>query len=253
MPKFFVVSDIHGFYDEFIEALEDAGFDKYNKDHWLISCGDEWDRGPNPRGVMKFLNNLERKVIIRGNHMELFEDLCYRCYPEWHDHSNGTVDTVMSIGNYMIDKEFDMCCERALRVTKSYRENMVNYFETQHYIFVHSWIPVINKDGLPAHYTRNRSFEWNPDWRNASQKDWEDATWGNPFDMAKRGLNQTGKVIVFGHWATEHKWAEDENRKEFGNCAKYEPYYGDGFISIDACTAHSGKVNVLVIEDEFIK
>lgn len=252
MPKFFVVSDIHGFYDEFIEALEDAGFDKYNKDHWLISCGDEWDRGPNPIGVMKFLHNLERKVIIRGNHMELFEDLCYRCYPEWHDHSNGTVDTVMSIGNYTFDKEFDMCCERALRKTRSYRENMVNYFETQHYIFVHSWIPLKCNDELPKHYTKNRKYEFNPDWRNASFLDWEQARWGNPYQLAEQGF-LPDKTVVFGHWNCSTGWAKTEGRSEFGEDAKFEPYYGNGFISIDACTAHSGKVNVLVLEDEFIK
>lgn len=253
MPKLFVVSDIHGFYDEFIEALEDAGFDKYNKDHWLISCGDEWDRGPQPRAVLRFLNQLERKIIIRGNHMELFEDLCYRCYPEWHDHSNGTVDTVMSIGGYMLDKEFDSCCERALNATKTYRHNMVNYFETQHYIFVHSWIALKCNAELPKHYTKNRKYEFNSDWRNAPFVDWEQARWVNPFDMAQRGLNQTGKTIVFGHWHSSTGWSTAEGRSEFGEDAKFEPYYGDGFISIDACTAHSGKVNVLVIEDEFLE
>ena len=30
MNKYFVVSDIHGFYDELIEALNTAGYDKNN-------------------------------------------------------------------------------------------------------------------------------------------------------------------------------------------------------------------------------
>ena len=81
MPKFFVVSDIHGFYDELIMALDKAGFDKDNEEHWLVSCGDEWDRGPNPIEVMKFFSNLKRKILIRGNHMDLFEELCQRGYP----------------------------------------------------------------------------------------------------------------------------------------------------------------------------
>ena len=45
MPKFFVVSDIHGFYDIFIDALDKAGFDKNNEEHYLICCGDYFDRG----------------------------------------------------------------------------------------------------------------------------------------------------------------------------------------------------------------
>jgi hypothetical protein len=38
--KYFVIADPHGFYDEMIKALDEAGFDKDNEDHWLVSCGD---------------------------------------------------------------------------------------------------------------------------------------------------------------------------------------------------------------------
>lgn len=253
MPKFFVISDVHGFYDEMRLALYEAGFDPNNEEHWLISCGDEWDRGLKPVEIMKFFSSLERKIIIRGNHLRLFEDLCYRGYPEWHDKSNGTTGTVQIIGECRSPYDFDMACEKALARTKKYRKNMVNYFETANYIFVHSWIPLLKMDDLPSHYTRNRKFEFNPDWRNASQNEWGDAMWGNPFDLAEKGFNQTGKVIVFGHWHCSTGWARSEGRSEFEADARFDPYYGDGFIAIDACTAHSGKVNVLVIEDEFLE
>ena len=45
-------------------------------------------------------------------------------------------------------------------------------------------------------------------------------------------------------------WARAEGRSEFGEDAKFEPYYGDGYIAIDGMTAISHKVNILVIEDE---
>ena len=250
MAKLFVVSDIHGYFKEFKYALDEAGFDENNPEHWLISCGDHFDRGGLPAQVMKYLYNLPRKVLVRGNHEQLLVDCCQRGEVWSHDISNGTAGTIYSMG---YGDDFSEMCTYTLRRTRLFRESMVNYFETKNYIFVHSWIPVINKDGLPAHYTRNRSFEWNPDWRNASQKDWDAATWGNPFDMARRGLNQTGKTIVFGHWHCSTGWAQAEGRSEFGADAKFEPYYGDGFISIDACTAHSKKCNVIVIEDEFLE
>lgn len=234
MPKFFVISDIHGFYTEMKEALDKAGFDCNNEEHWLVSCGDEWDRGPDPIGVMKYLNSLERKIIIRGNHTILFEDLCYRCYPGWHDKGNGTLDTVKKIGNYNLDKQFDLCCERALSRTKVYRRNMVNYFETKNHIFVHSWIPL--KDN----------------WRESHMTEWDDASWCNPYAMVNKGF-LPDKTIVFGHWHCSTGWAQAEGRSEFGNDAKFDPYYGDGFISIDACCAHSGRLNVIVLEDEFLE
>ena len=60
--KYFIVSDIHGFYDELMSSLNEKGFDSQNKDHYLISLGDAMDRGPKNLEVIKFLNNLERKI-----------------------------------------------------------------------------------------------------------------------------------------------------------------------------------------------
>jgi serine/threonine protein phosphatase 1 len=248
MAKLFVCSDIHGFYDEFKKSIEEAGFDQNNPDHWLVGLGDYMDRGRQPRQVMQYLRNLPRKVLLRGNHEKLILDCCYRGEAYMHDLSNGTAQTITDLSTYGY---FPEDCSYVLPKMKVYYSEMVNYFETEHYIFVHSFIPVINKDGLPAHYTHNRHFEYNPDWRNASQKDWEDATWGNPFDMIKNGLNQTGKTIVFGHWSVEDKWAEDENRTAFDENARFDTYYGDSYIGIDATTAYSKKVNVLVLEDSF--
>lgn len=253
MSKFFVISDIHGFYDEMKQALDEAGFDPNNENHWLITCGDHFDRGPKPVEVMRYLRSLSRKVLVRGNHEDLLVECCRRGYPGSHDYGNGTFGTICEIGDAGMGYSFDECCDITLSRTRLFLSSMVDYFETKNYIFVHSWVPLISKDGLPAYYTRNRKFEFNPHWRDASTKEWADSRWGNPFEMAERGLNQTGKTIVFGHWHCSTGWAKAEGRSEFGEDAKFDPYYGDGFISIDACTAHSGKVNVIVLEDEFIK
>lgn len=249
MPKFFVTSDIHSYYDELMVALRDAGFDEHNEDHWLVVCGDCYDRGPDSAKVWRYLKDLPRKVLVKGNHEQLLLDCCERGYPMRHDISNGTAKTIFHLG---YGEEFEDMCNYTLKKIRPFVNSMVNYFETKNYIFVHSWIPVINKDGLPAHYTYGRSFEFNPDWRNANQEDWNDATWGNPFAMAERGL-MPDKTIVFGHWHCSTGWSKAEGCSEFGDDAKFDPYYGDGFIAIDACTAHSGKCNVIVIEDEFLE
>lgn len=249
MPKFFVLSDIHGFYDEMIEALNEAGFDKENPNHWLIGCGDYFDRGPKPVEVMVYLQNLPRKILVRGNHEQLLEGCCYRGIFYSHDVSNGTAKTIEAIAKG-VEGWFPDQCDYALKRTKTFRNNMVPYFETKNYIFVHSWIPVTVNDGLPAHYTDNRNFSFNPNWRDASVKEWEAAMWGSPYQMIDFGL-MPDKTIVFGHWHCSYGWALAEGRAMFGEDAKFEPYFGDGFISIDGCTAHTGKVNVVVLEDDF--
>lgn len=249
MPKFFVTSDIHSYYAELMTALQDAGFDENNDEHWLVVCGDCFDRGPDSTKVWRYLKDLPRKVLVKGNHEQLIINCCERGYPGAHDISNGTAQTIFHLG---YGYGFEEMCEYTLVKLRPFINGMVNYLETKNHIFVHSWIPVVNKDGLPSHYTRNRKFEFNPDWRNAGQKEWDAATWGNPFDMAERGL-LPDKTVVFGHWHCSTGWAKAEGRSEFEDDARFDPYYGDGFIAIDACTAHSGKCNVIVIEDEFLE
>ena len=250
MPKFFVCSDIHSGYTPWMEALDKEGFNPDDDNHKIILCGDLFDRMDESFNVYKFAKDMIEKdklIYVKGNHEQLLLDCCERGWAMSHDRSNGTVRTICHLG---YDYEFEDMCRHTLTKVAYLWKNMVNYFETKNYIFVHSWIPVINKDGLPAHYTRGRSFEFNPDWRDANQYEWDAAMWGNPFDMAERGL-LPDKTIVFGHWHCSTGWAKAEGRSEFGDDAKFDPYYGDGFISIDGCTAYSGQCNVIVIEDEF--
>jgi hypothetical protein len=39
---------------------------------------------------------------------------------------------------------------------------------------------------------------------------------------------------------------------EFEDDAIWEPYYAEGIIAIDRCTAYTGEVNVIVLEDELL-
>lgn len=250
MPKFFVTSDIHSYYDPLITTLNEAGFDENDENHYLVVCGDCFDRGPDSGKVLNYLKNLPRKILVKGNHEQLLVDCCERGWFMSYDRHNGTSRTILELG---YGDYFEDMCKSALKRVGPFLGSMVNYFETKNYIFVHSWIPVFNKDGLPARYIYdNCNFKFNPNWRNASQREWDAAMWGNPFNMAEQGL-LPDKTIVFGHWHCSTGWAKAEGRSEFGDDAKFDPYYGDGFIGIDACTAHSGRCNVIIIEDEFLE
>lgn len=251
MPKFFVMSDIHGFYDEMKLALDEAGFDSNNEEHWIVTCGDHFDRGSKPVEIMKYLQELPRKILVKGNHEQLLLDCIDRGYVLSHDWHNGTSQTILDLAPSA--EAFDLACSTAYWRVKDFIDSMVDYFETKNYIFVHSWIPLIIENDYPKYYTRDREYLFNPDWRNATKKEWDEARWGNPFEIAAQGLNQTGKIIVFGHWHASTGWAKSEGRSEFDDDAKFDPYYGDGFIAVDACTAYSSKCNVVVIEDEFLE
>lgn len=65
----YVIGDIHGCYDQFMNVLKQVNFD-YNKD-LLISLGDLCDRGPEPINVLDELFKIKNKILIRGNHDEV--------------------------------------------------------------------------------------------------------------------------------------------------------------------------------------
>ena len=249
MPKFFVVSDIHGFFNEFKNALDNAGFDPNNENHYLVCCGDYFDRGPNPKELMDFLMGLERAILIKGNHEDLFIECCNRENFLSHDIRNETVNTIRQLGgDHAVF--YEDCRIAKVKVTPFF-DTMVDYFETKNYIFVHGWIPLIDDNNLPYYYRGGRNYSYNPDWRDSNDVEWEAARWINGINAGFSGLIEPNKTIVCGHWHCSYghyRAGNSDNQEE-----NFTPFYGDNFIAIDACTAYSKQVNVIVIEDEFLE
>ena len=85
--KFFAVSDIHSFASDLKHSLYFAGFRKRDKKNILLVLGDIFDRGGETLEVYKFLKSIpkKRRVLIRGNHEELFLELLKKPFPQGHD------------------------------------------------------------------------------------------------------------------------------------------------------------------------
>ena len=249
MPKFFCLSDVHGFYKEMRDALDNAGFDPNNKDHWLIGAGDYVDRGRQPQEVIDFLMSLDRCLLVKGNHTDLLMKCVDRGYPLSHDWHNGTAQTIIDLAPNA--KTFDVACSVAYEKVKDFVDSMVNYVELKNHIIVHSFVPLKCNDKLPAHYIKNRKFEKMEKWREATNKEWQDARWGNPYQLAAQGF-LPDKTLVFGHYHTSWPRCHYEGKPEFDEGADFSIYYGDGYIALDSCCVHSKKINVLVVKDEFL-
>jgi serine/threonine protein phosphatase 1 len=236
--KLFVISDIHSAYTPMIKALNEAGFDEYNPNHKIVLCGDLFDRMDESLAVYYWavdMINKDKLIYICGNHESLIMDCTRRKYAEYHDHSNGTFKTIIDLAPEA--QTFEEACHITRAKLKPLFDNCIDYFETENYIFVHSFIPLVPK-GV--------------DWRTASKDVWEDARWRNPYELAEFGLLPE-KTLVFGHFHTSWPRCVYEDKPEWGEDADFGIYYGNGYIAIDGCVAYSGKVNVLVIEDEFMK
>ena len=248
--KYYVAADVHGFFTEFYQALSLAGFFDETKPHKLILLGDMFDRGREALRLQKFILDLMNKdevILIRGNHDDLFEEMVTVDHgaPLRHHVHNGTYDTALQLTGFdpvMAQiRQYDFA--DSAKQTPFFRQiipAMRTFYETSYYVFVHGWIPCIHERGRYSYYS---------DWRNASDIEWMKARWYNGIDAARTSLEE--KTIVCGHWHTSYGHSKYlGNGSEFGDDACFAPYYNTGIIAIDGCTAHSGIVNVLVLEDD---
>ena len=284
--KYFVVSDIHSFCSELKYSLRKAGFNKRNKDHTLIVCGDIFDRGNETVEVYKYLKSIPKKrcILIKGNHESLYKELLTKIFPDSYDFSNGTVKAFCNIAGveeeklnkyYWIEKDlsldFEQIEERLYSTWNYVRETVtnheitrwldskqwINYFELDKYIFVHSFIPVKIKDEwkeMHPYKLRSFCYEYKSDWREASDDEWEVAAWGDPIDNFEYNLFKpeadNEKILVVGHWHTSDFYKRLENIIT----DTQEIYYSKNLIAIDGgvkYSAWSGYIhpqNVLVID-----
>lgn len=237
--KYFVISDIHGYYKEMRTALRKAGYRKSNPEHKLIVLGDIFDRGPDCVKVYKFLRSIpkDRRVLIRGNHEFFLKLVTERGYVTSADIHNGTAETINQfIKNFYPNLTFNSLVTPFLNTGIAqwiFSDEWVNYWELNNLIFVHSWIPY---EGV---YCRE-------DWKDASMLAWFKATLALPYEMIQICPAPDDTVIVCGHCkASDLRTVLDGEPPDNNNNTTY---IGDKVIGLDSCVYESGFCNVLVLE-----
>lgn len=274
---YFAVSDIHSFYDPLKEALDEAGYDPSNENHVLIVCGDVFDRGNQTLEVLDFLKSIpkKRRILIRGNH----ERLLRYCYLEGeyqsYDFSNGTVRTMCQLAGTDPDwrekyyqemifdtkldddqksklylEEWERNYEKPFRSRKikkvidwMWSDEWRDFYEVGDYIFVHAWLPL--KKVLDDYGDERMTFD--PDWRQAGESEWDEASWACPWKMYQSGYLPKGKTVVCGHW---HTWDFHTHLgHDVDGYRNRDIYYSEHLIALDACTALEPNIcNVLILE-----
>lgn len=247
--RYYVTTDVHGFFTPFHNALTEAGFFTDPEPNKLIILGDLFDRGAEAVKMQEFTLNLmeeNRVILIKGNHEDLFVDLATKDHGLAYSHhvTNGTYDTALQLTGFSTSaagrRPYGFAdAARGTPFFKQIIPSMVDYYETEHYIFVHGWIPCVYESG---------EFSYITDWRKARKDEWESARWYNGMEATQVCMEE--KTILCGHWHTSYGHAKFEQKgSELGPDADFSPYYGSRIIALDACTALSGKVNVVVLED----
>ena len=250
--KYFVVSDVHDHYGTLMNALNKAGFDIHNGDHGLIVCGDAFYSGPRPGELFMFLLCLYergRLIFIRGNHnLELLDNL-----KSGHFGRKANRKCAELIVQYLSNKtnltDEDLIAEcDILGFTRFLEKAPVWYYETEHYVFCHGFIPTVKK-------------QYDPDWRGADEKRWRSAVTSDGMRLSMRcGIREPGKKIVFGHYSAARCYLmkdaseEDWNNKIYKDISKvpregFFPFFGDTFIAMDQSVKKTGFINCIVLEN----
>ena len=253
--KYYCLADVHGFYQETIDALTNAGYFSDNGKKKIIICGDILDRGQEANEMVDFVLDLMAKdqvILIKGNHEDLFLDLVdnlnywlQKGIVNTHHFSNRTFHTLLDLSGMDFDEVFlnPNECKKRIKQHPFYKTiipSMIDFYETSHYVFVHGYIPCDEED----------VYKYDPLWRKANSDKWYRARWINGMKANHDGVKVEGKVVVCGHYhASFGHFNYHHEGSEFGSDAIFTPFYDDGIIAIDGCTAFSHIVNCVVLED----
>lgn len=249
--KYYVTADTHGFFTSLHTALSNAGFFTDREPHKLVILGDLFDRGMEALKLQAFiLERMEKDevILIRGNHEDLMEIFVEEGAVPYDTHiRNGTFSTALQLtgfssGKAIVNPEEFAAAIKETPFYKTIMPAMLNYYETGHYIFTHGWIPCdCEARGQYCAYS---------DWRSSDENEWKKARWYNGL-LAAQTVTEDDKTICCGHWHTSFGHSVLEGKgSEFGEDADFSPYTAPGIIALDACTALSGFVNCIVIEDQ---
>ncbi|MGT2866263.1 metallophosphoesterase [Streptococcus fryi] len=222
--SYFVVGDVHGKHQLLLDILKN-----WESKQQLIFLGDLIDRGEDSKSCLETVKQLveeEKAICLTGNHEKMF--LSYLDDPENrynHYHRNGGDSTINSLLGRSLDEAVDPH-EDAKAILKD-RSDLVAfvralpyYHETEDYIFVHAGI-------------------------NLELDDWHDTT---EHDMVwiresfYKGVNKTGKTIVFGHTPTYYLFEQDVPTAQL--------WFGDdGKIGADGGAVYGGVLHGVVLDE----
>ena len=250
--KYFVFADPHGDYQALLTAITEMGYDAANPKHQLIGCGDYFGRAAQSNSdcinIWKYLtspHHVNKPICIRGNHESILIDAIERRQLTETDIYNGEHNTFASfLGRYPNQVKRDLYLQLdAANVMVNigfydWLKSLPWYFETEHYIFTHGFIP-------------DEAFIENINLKEFTDDDWEEASWSDtPWQIKLYELkckNKT-KTIVFGHWRAKElnekfadKWEEKDGEIYVDKERK--------LIGLDITTALSYKVGCIILED----
>ncbi|MGX7198460.1 metallophosphoesterase family protein [Enterococcus nangangensis] len=217
MEQVYVIGDVHGMYDLFLQALQK--FDPQTMQ--LVLIGDLMDRGPEPKKCFLKAKELVENygaIYLRGNHEDILWNFLHSPEERMDNYlRNGAKETLESFLHPGVLAEYSPT-EIAMLLRSHYPElepflaARPYYYEWEDFIFVHAGLNLALAD-----------------WRETSP---HDMIWiRQPFF---EGKNRTGKKIVFGHTITPSLYGDNENT---------DLWLSDNKIGLDGGAVYGGTLH----------
>lgn len=247
MKRYFVFTDVHGHYDVLMKALKTKGFKASNTSHYIMSLGDNFDRGDKSVEIYNFLKKQARKgraILLKGNHELLLKTALEKKRISTLDECNGLL---MTIEEYRDINLLDDVDDALIHMNKEgwlkFIDEMGWYYRLGNYIFTHSWVPYDTL--LEIAYFSN--------------DEWHDAVWDDgPTRYGEDNVfKRTKLTIVNGHrfsWMYKIRYEEKYKKYQFLDLSEfppelYTPFRGEHIIALDACSEYSNRVNILIFDE----
>jgi serine/threonine protein phosphatase 1 len=232
--KYFVISDVHGYYSVLRETLLKNGFNESNNNHHLVILGDLFDRGPQSKEVLEYVYELsqnDKATIILGNHDSFLLEFIEKNYARtlFNIQHNGFGETLRSLS--LLDPSPDNL--------DTIRDVII-----KRYPFLYEWInsfPWFLEKG--KYIFGHGGVDGNTDWKRLKRKDyiWSREITLEPID---------GKTVVAGHHRVATIRYPNSNYFELyrNNPSAFDILYEPGKILIDRFVEISQELNVLIID-----
>ena len=122
----FVMSDIHGMYDEFLIKLDEINF---SDDDYLFILGDVVDRGGKPIELLQYIMAQRNMILLIGNHEQMMMDAI--CLTEdneiYYDENSAEFQRWMNNGGGVTFKQFKSLSFKEQFAILDYLNNLYYY------------------------------------------------------------------------------------------------------------------------------
>ena len=218
----YVCSDIHGFWDKYMDFLDEVNFS--DKDTLYI-IGDVIDRGSEGIRILQDIMRRKNVILLKGNHesmmLPLFNDLAYSDQWEQLEIIRDEIALAPQIGQEYTLKRFAQLTRKQqlpiiqyLKALPLYKIIVVN---SQKYLLVHAGLPDFNSVMDMDFYT-------------------EDELLFGPHDFSINHFNDT--IVIVGHLPTRFIPGAEPD----------EIFKSKDSIAIDCGLGFGGKLGVICLE-----